>query len=94
MKLILLVILLLCLLALPAQASFCRQLDEHLICIHQIKRSAKYYWEYRASVSIDGQKRPMEVYNCRRHIRIQKDGTIIPFEPNGAGSLICNTIAM
>ncbi len=51
--------------ALPAEASFCRNSNNHLICILSIKRSAKNYWEYRAAVSVDGVKRPLEVYNCR-----------------------------
>ncbi len=78
--------------ALPAQASFCRQSNDHLICILSIKRSAKNYWEYRAAVSIDGVKRPIEVYNCRDRFRIRNDGTVVPFEVNDPGELICNVI--
>lgn len=73
----------------PAQAAFCRQSSNGLICIVSINRSAKNYWEYRASVSIDGIKRPLEVYNCRNRIRIRKDGAVVPFESDGAGELIC-----
>jgi hypothetical protein len=74
----------------PAAASFCRDSHDHLICILTIKRSAKYHWEYRAAVSIDGVERPIEVYNCRDRIRIRQDGTIKSFEPDGAGELICS----
>jgi hypothetical protein len=73
----------------PAEASFCRNSSDRLICIVSIKRSAKNYWEYRASVSIDGIQRPIEVYNCRDRIRIRKDGSVVPFESDGAGELIC-----
>ena len=73
----------------PAEAAFCRQSSNGLICIVSIKRSAKNYWEYRASVSINGIKRPIEVYNCRDRIRIRKDGDVVPFESDGAGELIC-----
>lgn len=75
--------------ALPAEAAFCRTLNQHSICILSIKRSAKNYWEYRASVSIDGTKHPIEIYNCRDRVKIQNDGTPIPFQPSGAGELIC-----
>lgn len=77
---------------LPAAASFCRQLDGHLICIVSIKRSAKYHWEYRAAVKIDGVVWPIELYNCRRRVRVRKDGQVVPFEPHGAGELICSTL--
>ncbi len=76
----------------PAQASFCRNSHNHLICILSIKRSAKNYWEYRAAVSIDGMKRPIEVYNCRDRLWVRQDGSIIPFEPNSPGELICNFV--
>ncbi|MBF2007740.1 hypothetical protein ACF3DV_19765 [Chlorogloeopsis fritschii PCC 9212] len=78
--------------ALPAQAFTCRNFNNHSICIINIKRSAKYHWEYRADISIDGVKRPTEVYNCRDRLRVRKNGTIVPFESNGAGELICNLI--
>ncbi|MEW6493576.1 MAG: hypothetical protein AB1589_13875 [Cyanobacteriota bacterium] len=73
----------------PAEASFCRNSDHHSICILSIKRSAKNYWEYRASVRVDGVERPIEVYNCRDRIRIRQDGTVVPFESDGSGELIC-----
>ncbi len=75
--------------ALPAEASFCRNSNDHSICILSIKRSAKYHWEYRAAVSIDGVERPIEVYNCRDRLRVRKEGTVVPFEANGPGELIC-----
>lgn len=73
----------------PAEASFCRNSNHHSICILSIKRSAKNYWEYRAAVRVDGVERPIEVYNCRDRIRISPDGTVVPFEPDGSGELIC-----
>jgi len=62
--------------ALPAKASVCRNCDNHRICILSIKRSAKNYWEYRAAISFDGIKTPIEVYNCRSEVKIQQDGTV------------------
>lgn len=76
--------------ALPAQASLLCRNSGHLICILSIKRSAKNYWEYRAAVSIDQVARPIELYNCRDRLRVRQDGKVIPFQTNGAGTLICN----
>lgn len=77
--------------ALPANAkSICRNYGDREICILSIKRSAKNYWEYRASVSIDGVKTPIEVYNCRDRLKVQVDGKISPFERQDAVKLICS----
>ncbi|BAZ11370.1 hypothetical protein NIES4071_31960 [Calothrix sp. NIES-4071] len=76
--------------ALPAEAFTCRSYNGHKICIHSIKRSAKKHWEYRASVSIDGAKTPVETYDCRQQIRIKNDGKIIWFGEDNAGTLICS----
>ncbi|WP_040629760.1 hypothetical protein [Fortiea contorta] len=73
-----------------ASASVCRNHGSHRICIVRINRSAKNYWEYRAVVSVDGEKKPLEIYNCRTMVKVTRDGTILPFEPNGAGELICS----
>jgi hypothetical protein len=76
-------------LSLPAVAASCRTINNQTICILDIQRSAKNYWQYRASVSVDGIVKPTEFYNCRdRHI-VQKDGTRVKFEPNGIGNFIC-----
>ena len=92
--LVLLLFLVLTLIAIPpAEAALCRQLDDRQICILSIKRSAKNYWEYRATVSIDGIARPIEVYNCRDRLRVRQDGSIVRFEPGGAGELICSILA-
>jgi hypothetical protein len=70
----------------------CRTHDEHRICLVEVKRSAKNHWEYRAVVSIDGIERPQELYNCREQVRVSADGVVVPFEPNGAGMLICRVL--
>lgn len=75
---------------LPAKASVCRNYGRQQICIVDIKRSAKNYWEYRAIVSIDGVKKPLEVYNCRSRSTVKKDGTVVPFGENSTGKLICS----
>lgn len=76
--------------ALPASASVCRNYNGHQICILSIQRSAKNYWEYRAAISVDGIKKPMEVYNCRAQVKIKQDGVIVLFEPQDPGDLICS----
>lgn len=75
---------------LPVDAAFCRTTARHQVCLIDIKRSAKNYWEYRASVKIDGKERPLEVYNCRERTRIQADGVTVPFVAGGAGEVICS----
>ncbi|MBD2091478.1 hypothetical protein H6F67_16665 [Microcoleus sp. FACHB-1515] len=79
-----------------ADAPICRSVNGQEICILSIKRSAKNYWEYRATVSIDGQARSwrsgtvsIEKYNCRDRIRIRQNGRSVPFEPQGVGELLC-----
>ncbi len=75
----------------PAQAFTCRNYNSHKICILSIKRSAKNYWEYRASVIIDGVKTPVDLYDCRQRVRVSRDGrTIIAFGEDDAGELICS----
>ena len=76
----------------PAAASFCRNYNGNNLCILSIKRSAKNYWEYRAEVSINGKRKPLEIYNCRTEEKIQKNGKTIKFKPSGEGKLICNVL--
>ncbi|KOR37309.1 MULTISPECIES: hypothetical protein [Planktothricoides] len=76
----------------PAAAAFCRNYKGNSICILSIERSAKYYWEYRAAVKVNGATRPVEIYNCRDRTRTKADGKIVSFEKNGAGNLICTVL--
>jgi len=78
--------------ALPTNAATCRKYFDRDICILDIKRSAKYYWEYRAVVSIDSQRQPLQKYDCRHQVRIQHNGKVVPFEKGGAGELICKLL--
>jgi hypothetical protein len=79
-------------LTLPAQAAICRTVNQHRICILKIKRSAKYYWEYRAAVSTDGVARPIEIYNCRDRLWTRQDGKQIRFQTDSPGELICSLV--
>jgi hypothetical protein len=76
-------------LASDANAAVCRQISDRNFCIVSIKRSAKNYWEYRVAVSVDGVKRPIEVYNCRDRSIVKHDKTIDTFKPDNAGEFIC-----
>ncbi|MGG6297397.1 hypothetical protein ACQ4M4_23635 [Leptolyngbya sp. AN02str] len=73
----------------PAQAANCRTVQGHSVCLVEIRRSAKNYWEYRAIVSVDGRDRPMEVYDCRDRLRFTRDGRTVPFSKDIAGELVC-----
>jgi hypothetical protein len=75
--------------ALPAQASVCRNYQGREICIVDIKRSAKNYWEYRVILSVDGVKQPLEIYNCRSHSTVKQDGTVLAFGQNNPGEIVC-----
>lgn len=74
-----------------ANAEMCGVRNGHQICILKLKRSAKYYWEYRATVSIDGQRqRNQEIYNCRDRTLTRKGKYPIPFKSNSPGELVCD----
>lgn len=78
----------------PAQAApLCRSFHGHTICWVSIKRSAKYYWEYRAQVTLDGTPHPEAAYNCRdRTVTVlegAQKGQVRDFLPDGPGPLIC-----
>ena len=74
----------------PEKATLCRKYHNQQVCIFGIERSAKYFWEYKAVLSIDGAVRPREKYNCRDRVRIQKNGTVLPFAENDPGNVICS----
>lgn len=74
----------------PARANTCHIVNGHQICAVSLRRSAARYWEYRTIVSIDGNKQPLEIYNCRDRTRtLASDGTIIPFLTGKTGDWIC-----
>lgn len=73
----------------PAHAAICRNIQGRRICEASLNRSAKNYWEYRAIVTIDGARQPRETYNCRDKIRIQADGTVIPFADGDPSPVVC-----
>lgn len=52
----------------PAAAEICRVYGSQTICLVSVKRSAKYYWEYRAVLRIDGKKFPIKTFDCRHDL--------------------------
>ena len=76
----------------PAQALMCRSYDQDLICILNIKRSAKYYWRYRTEITINGVRQPMMIYDCRQKMKISQNGRQVSFADNGFGNFICQTL--
>ncbi len=76
----------------PVQAAsfnHCETLKGKRICITWIKRSAARYWEYRAAVTVDGKARPVEDYDCRSRVTIDRDGTIFSFRKTEPGAVVC-----
>ncbi len=64
----------------------CREVAGHQVCIESIQRSAKYLWEYRVVAAVDGQKQPLQVYDCRSRAAAENASS---FEAAMA-ALICN----
>ena len=73
----------------PVQAATCRSFGTQEICILSIRRSAKNYWEYRAKVQVDGEVRPMQVYDCRKKITVQTNKVLELFEQDGTAAAVC-----
>jgi len=72
-----------------ALANPCYTVSGHQVCILEIRRSAKNYWEYRAAVSVDGEGRSLDLYNCRDRTHTTHDGRLIPFSQDLAGAIVC-----
>ncbi len=79
-------------LPLPAIALSCYPYQGTEICILTIKRSAKYHWEYRASVKVNGVTYPDQVYNCRTQTKKGKYGKETAFSPQGVGEFLCKKV--
>jgi hypothetical protein len=73
----------------PADAALCRQYHQHSICILNIKRSAKNYWQYQATLRIDGITQLKALYNCRRRTVTPESGITIGFDKDFTGEFIC-----
>jgi hypothetical protein len=47
-----------------AQAATCQLNDGKSVCLHNLQRSAKNYWEYLVQFKIAGVVQPTEIYDC------------------------------
>ena len=76
-----------------SQTVACYVSNDHNICLESLRRSAQRYWEYRAVVSVDGVRQPLELYNCRDRTRtLPRDGSTIPFLTGKTGDWICQVL--
>jgi hypothetical protein len=74
----------------PAYAEFCRQVDGHRICIVDIKRSAKNYWQYQAVVTNDGVESPPASYDCRERLITDLAGNLTSFRSRKDAQFVCS----
>jgi hypothetical protein len=72
------------------QAATCQEIAGEQVCIQKIKRSAKYYWEYRVNLSIDSLKQAVRFYNCRDRFYLLPDRIQISYQKSDRLSkLVC-----
>lgn len=75
----------------PVQAAdICRQIEGHQVCIVKIERSAKNYWQYKATAKIDGKEKPVASYDCRERSITDLDGNISLFRSRLDSQLVCS----
>ncbi|MGD1902683.1 MAG: hypothetical protein ACFB9N_10640 [Geitlerinemataceae cyanobacterium] len=70
-------------------ALVCREYEGREVCINRIKRSARNYWEYRVDLTVEGQRQPTDLLDCRNQQRFDSDGFIEPFAPDDVGQFVC-----
>jgi hypothetical protein len=80
--------------ALPAVAAQCQTVASQEVCVLNLRRSAKNYWEYWAQLSINGVKQPERVYDCRvfakeRSRNIPSELSAETVKSESIGSLVC-----
>ncbi len=61
------------LIAKTCQKTFSQNASGQPICLLQIKRSAKNYWEYRVALKIGDRPKVTRIYDCRQHSYWQAD---------------------
>jgi hypothetical protein len=72
------------------QAATCQEIAAEQVCIQKIKRSAKYYWEYRVNLSINAVKQAVRVYNCRDRYYLLPDRTQRSYQQSDRlGKMVC-----
>ncbi len=76
----------------PVFASICKVYHQEKVCILDIRRSAKYYWQFRVKTSVNGKKKPLTVYDCRERLKVLKNGSTVRFSDDGIENYICETL--
>ncbi|MBE9030132.1 hypothetical protein IQ266_10365 [filamentous cyanobacterium LEGE 11480] len=81
-----------CITAAPATAAVqhCRIVKGKRVCIDRIKRSAKQYWVYKATLTVNGVKQAPAVYDCVSRVIVEPDDTIIHFGKNDPSAVVCD----
>ncbi|AFY37498.1 hypothetical protein Lepto7376_1131 [[Leptolyngbya] sp. PCC 7376] len=76
--------------AAPAIAVQCQTIGDQEICLVSVKRSAKYYWQYRAVLKINGKQHPSERFDCHpRNTKTQGDRQSLKDQKH---AFVCNII--
>ncbi len=81
----------------PAGAALaCQTVGDHRLCLETAKRSAKYFWQYQAAVTVDGQSLPPQRYDCRPQAPApsigESAGTALAEDPAPTATVIQNFV--
>ncbi|WP_353671744.1 hypothetical protein [Synechocystis sp. LKSZ1] len=76
-----------------AQVNLCRIEGPHTLCLETVKRSAKYPWEYRVVVTMDGIPQAPQRYNCRDRVKVNTDGYLEPLKSGGLAQRLCQKLS-
>jgi hypothetical protein len=75
-----------------AAAPACRMVNQESVCLLDIRRSAKYHWEYRATVQVGDRAPVREIYDCRDRRQRRSDGPWMPIQAGGTGDYVCRLL--
>jgi hypothetical protein len=76
--------------ALPAQASFCKNIEQQQVCILSIDRSAKNFWEYQVQLTVNHVTQPLAVYNCQEQQWRTPTGDWTAFTDDSVNAVACS----
>lgn len=70
-------------------AILCRTVAGKQVCVESIKRSAKYHWEYRVVMNVDGERQTLKRYDCRQDNKLKQTSEKLS-EEGAIHQFICN----
>ncbi|NJN75335.1 MAG: hypothetical protein HC796_02600 [Synechococcaceae cyanobacterium RL_1_2] len=76
-------------------ANMCKTVSGSEICIAEIKRSAKNYWEYRLKLQVNNQGQVTLIYDCRDRSLIKlikSNPKNLTFDYHLIGHWICDLV--